>query len=93
MGFEVMAERCAQCLYGPDKIVSDRRRKEILREINRKDCHFICHKASIAGRDVCCRGDWDQRAGGQLGRIMGRLGAVEFVSEAAVSAGKSGDAA
>jgi|SRR6187455_865335 hypothetical protein len=85
MGFEVMAERCNQCLYGPDKIVSNERRAEILREITRKDCHFVCHKASIAKRDVACRGDWDQRGCGQLGRIMDRLGAVQFISEAAIT--------
>lgn len=78
---KVMEKRCDQCLYGPDKIVSNKRRSEIIREITRKDCHFICHKASIAGQDVACRGDFDQRGCGQLGRIMGRLGAIEFVKE------------
>jgi hypothetical protein len=82
MSFEVMAERCAQCLYGPNKIVSNKRRAEIIRQITREDGHFICHKASIEGRNVACRGDWDQRACGQLGRIMGRLNAVKFISEA-----------
>jgi hypothetical protein len=80
--FKVMKERCDQCLYGPDKIVSNARRAQILRDIKRKDNHFICHKATIAGHDVCCRGDWDQRCGGQLGRIAGRLNAVQFVDEA-----------
>lgn len=78
-GFEVMAEQCDQCLYGQNKIVSDARRKEIIREITRKDCHFICHKASIVGREVCCRADFDRRPG-QLARIAGRLGAVKFVT-------------
>lgn len=81
-GFEVMAERCDQCLYGPDKIVSNTRRSEIIREIARKDNHFICHKASMVGRDVACRGDWDQRGCGQIGRIAGRLGMVQFLTEA-----------
>ena len=75
MTFKVMERRCDQCLYGPDKIVSNARRAEIIREITRKDCHFICHKS----HDIACRGDWDQRGCGQLGRIMRRLQAVEFV--------------
>lgn len=79
--FEVMAERCDQCLFGPDKIVSNARRREILREIERKDGHFICHKASIVGRKCACRGDWDQRRCGQFGRIMDRLNAIKFVNE------------
>lgn len=81
MTFEVMAERCDQCLYGPDKIVSNGRRAEILRNISAKDDFFICHKATIAGRRCACRGDWDQRGCGQLGRIAARLNAVTFVQE------------
>lgn len=80
MTFKVMEERCDQCLYGPDKIVSNKRRSEIIREITRKDSHFICHKATIAGQRIACRGDWDQRGCGQLGRIAGGLNVVEFVS-------------
>lgn len=82
--FKVMKERCDQCLFGPDKIVSNGRRAEILRKINREDGRFICHKASIAGQEIYCRGDWDQRGCGQLGRIAGRLNAVEFVDEASL---------
>jgi hypothetical protein len=80
--FKVMKDRCDQCLYGPDKIVSDRRRKQILNDLRKRDDWFVCHKATIAGQSVCCRGDFDQRGGGQLGRIAGRLGAVQFVDEA-----------
>ena len=79
MTFKVMEDRCDQCLFGPHKIVSNRHRAEILREITRKDSHFICHKATIAGQNIACRGDWDQRYCGQLGRIAGRVGMVEFV--------------
>jgi hypothetical protein len=80
MTFKVMDRRCDQCLYGPNKIVSDARRKQILREIEQKDCNFICHKSSILNEEVCCRGDWDARHGGQMGRIAGRLNAIELVS-------------
>lgn len=68
--FQVMSRRCDECLYGSNKIVSKERMKEILAEIERNDCHFICHKATIVGRDVCCRGDWDSpHGGGKLGRM------------------------
>lgn len=62
-------------------IVSNKRRTEIIRQITREDGHFICHKASIADRKVACRGDWDQRGCGQLGRIADRLNVMEFVNE------------
>lgn len=80
--FYVLSKRCDQCLYGPDKIVSHARRKQLIRDLNRDDTHFICHKASIAGVEAACRGDWEQRGCGQLGRIAGRLNAVNFVDEA-----------
>lgn len=87
--FEVMAERCNECLYGPNKIVSNARRSDIIREITAKDSHFICHKATLAGRKVACRGDWDQRGCGQIGRIAGRLDAVSFVDEDALASPRS----
>lgn len=78
--FKVMDRRCDQCLYGKDKVVSDKARKQILREITRKDCGFICHKSSTGKEKVYCRGDFDARACGKLGRIMKWLGGMEFVS-------------
>jgi len=82
MLLEVMAERCDQCLYGPNKIVSNARRREILLTIERENCYFICHKASIVDRQCACRGDWDWRGCGQIGRIAERLNAVKFVKQA-----------
>jgi hypothetical protein len=81
MSFKVMEKRCDECLFGSDKIVSNRRRSEIINEITRTDGHFICHKATLAGEKIACRGDWDQRGCGQLGRIAERLHAVRFVPE------------
>ena len=81
MPFAVMKERCDQCLFGKDKIVSNARRAELLRDIKRRDSYFVCHKASIAGVEIACRGDYDQNGCGQMGRIAGRLGAIQFVDE------------
>jgi hypothetical protein len=38
------------------KIISNERRKEILQMLNRKDDWFVCHKATLAGTQVMCRG-------------------------------------
>jgi hypothetical protein len=81
MTFKVMKERCDECLFGDNKIVSNKRRTEIIREITRKDTHFVCHKATLAGKQIACRGDFDQLGCGQMGRIAGRLDAIEFVDE------------
>jgi hypothetical protein len=82
--FKVMKERCAECLYGSDKIVSNARRAEIIRKVRRTDSYFVCHKASIAGQAVCCKGDFDAGGGGQLGRIMGRLNGIVFIDESSL---------
>lgn len=77
--FEVMSKACDQCLLGPHKIVSDARGRQIMRDTARKDCSFICHKASIAGREIACRLHYEATGGGQMARIAGRLGMIRFV--------------
>lgn len=79
MPFELMSESCDQCLMTKNKIVSDARRKQILRDTIRKDCGFTCHKATMVGRDIVCRGHYNATGGGQLARIAGRLGAIVMV--------------
>ena len=81
-GFRVVAERCDQCLFGPNAIVSARRRKEVLNRCMKraKETFFVCHKTS----DVCCRGFYDSDLGGRVAviQIARRLGFVEFVEVA-----------
>lgn len=72
--FNVCSERCGQCLFSKEKIVSAARAKEILRECRRENKHFICHKTE----NVCCRGFYDTQTS-QLMRIAQRLGMVKFV--------------
>ena len=81
MTFKVMKERCADCLYGPNPVVRPARVKELISKTHKTDSYFQCHKGTIAGQDICCKGDWDSHQGGQLGRISGRLGQVEFVDD------------
>jgi hypothetical protein len=77
--FKVYEAKCDQCLFSKDKIVSNARRAEVLRECKRMDSHFICHKASMNREDVCCRGFFDTHSTNLI-RIAGRLGAIEFVA-------------
>lgn len=59
MSFKVQKDKCDQCLFSDNKIVSDKRRIEIMQDCAKRDTYFICHKGSIAGVDVCCRGWYD----------------------------------
>jgi len=80
--FEVYKECCEECLLGDSPIVSNSRRKEILRGIVEDQSHFICHKASIAGEDVCCKTFYDRMGQhSQMVRISERLGMIKFVEQ------------
>lgn len=43
----------------PDRIVSGSRAAQLLKDCKREDNHFICHKGSVAGLLVHCRGVHD----------------------------------
>lgn len=76
--FKVKKACCGQCLFSKDKIVSNKRRQSILNDCRSNDNHFICHKATIEGKDVCCRSFYDTQTSNLI-RISLRLGMVEFV--------------
>ncbi len=78
--FEVCSKKCDQCLLSVGRIVSVQRRAKIIADCKRRDTHFLCHKGSIAGRTIACRGFFDVYPHvGQLRRIAERLHAVVFV--------------
>lgn len=76
--FEVCEEKCSQCLFSPDRVVDAERMKSILANCQKRDIHFVCHKASIAGKDMCCRGFYDTQTAQSI-RFAQRLGIVAFV--------------
>lgn len=78
VGFLVYEERCEQCLFSPNKIVDDKRRKEVLADCAKKDTYFICHKASMKGEDVCCKGFYETQDT-RTTRMAKWLGVVRFV--------------
>lgn len=78
MGFKVAKERCNECLFSDNKIVSNKRRKQVLDECRSQDAHFVCHKFTIANQEACCKGFYDS-FGTNLIRIAQRLDVVEFV--------------
>ena len=75
---EVKKECCNQCLFSKDKIVSNERRKDILNDCRKSDTHFICHKATIEGKDICCKAFYDNQTSNLI-RISQRMNMVKFV--------------
>lgn len=66
--------------FSKSKIVADGVKKEILKDCAKKEAHFICHKATEKGKDICCRGFYDQEPDAtNLMRVARRLGMIRFV--------------
>ena len=76
---KVMDKCCGQCLYSKNKIVSSERKRQIISNCKSEDTHFTCHKATILGEDVVCRGFYERESTNMI-RIAGRLGMIETVS-------------
>ena len=78
--FEVYEKRCHECLFSNNKIVSEKRKQQLLASILKEDKYFICHKSSIEGGATCCRGFYDAHGNDvRTVRMAKHLNVVEFV--------------
>jgi len=75
--FKVKRNCCNQCLFSENKIVDDQRKDEIIKS-TWDSSHFICHKASMQWKDVCCKGFYDNVKNQKI-QIAERLWVVEMV--------------
>ena len=80
---DVARRRYDPCLFGPNKIVDDRRKAQVLAETARNRSHFECHKGTIRGKAVVCAGYAEAERRGEVDsqslRIARRLGIVREV--------------
>lgn len=74
----VADRRCGECLLSRRKIVSDARRDELLDRCARTGEAFLCHKGTIAGEYVVCRGFYDRGLSLSV-RLAALLGLARFV--------------
>ena len=56
----VQNKPCRQCLFSKNKIVSDKRKDDLIETCERDKTFFVCHKSSIKGGRTCCRGYFDK---------------------------------
>lgn len=68
------SKRCGECLTTRNRIVSGERAAEIVRECRRTGNHFVCHKGSVAGQIVHCRGVHDILGGSVAARFARLIG-------------------
>lgn len=77
---KVYKEPCKNCLLSKEAIVNPKRKKQIISDCVQSQTHFICHKASIENKDICCKTFFDTLGDySQLIRIAKRLNCIEFI--------------
>ena len=57
--FQVVSDRCSECLFTNNKIVSDPRKAAIINQALANNSYFTCHLSTLVGVDLCCRGFFD----------------------------------
>lgn len=62
--------------------MSPERAKELVAEIVAKGGHFVCHKASMQGEDICCKRFFDE-IGQRIDKIQifTRLNIITYVDQ------------
>lgn len=76
----VQATQCDACLFTDNKIVSDARKTEILKECKENNNHFQCHKATIKGEAATCRAFYDKCTNTAISTMFEENGLIEFVT-------------
>jgi hypothetical protein len=56
---KIMSQPCNQCLFTKNRIVSQKRTNQIIKDCIREDGHFECHKGTINGDKIVCRSFWN----------------------------------
>ena len=78
----VYDKSCQNCLFSEDRIVSEERVLEILATCIQDRTHFICHKATMEGKDVCCTQFYHKYGDvAQSVNVAKRLNVVKFVPQ------------
>lgn len=80
---EVAEKKCSECLFTKNRIVHKERAAQIIAECKERDMHFICHKGTLANRNVVCHGSYQQMP--QNVRLAGRLGVIRMVDADALN--------
>lgn len=78
--FEVVSHRCDECLFTANRVVAEDRKDEIIDIALSKNSYFTCHQAQIVGRDLCCKGFFDEHQNDTLViRLAKDLNLLHFV--------------
>lgn len=77
---KICNKACDQCLFTDNKIVPDDRAEEVVQEALSSDSWFECHKGTLQGQSIVCRGFWNKYKKDSLAtRLALMLNMYEFV--------------
>lgn len=74
VAYELMARRCGECLVTKERIVPGSRAAELVAKCRADDVKFLCHKSTMAGGAVACRGVHDLTGGCRAFRFASAVG-------------------
>lgn len=75
---QVCSRPCDECLFSKNKLVSDQRAGEILEQCEEERTHFICHKGTLAGKNIVCNGFYREKTTPYL-ELMKATGKIELI--------------
>lgn len=79
---KVRSERCDQCLFGPNKIIDDEAKADVIEKCIKAEVWFVCHKSTQVGEMICCKGYWDIYKNDVVSlRVAQMYGQYEFTKE------------
>lgn len=76
---QIFNKPCKNCLFSKDRIVSQERANEIINDCVTQGKFFICHKASMNGKDTACNRFFHQHMNDDISKLMINIGLLEFV--------------
>ena len=71
---KVVKKCCKQCLFSKNKIVSDKRKEQVIKHCLENRTNFICHKTNT----TVCRSFYNKHVKRDVGWAE-RLGLIEFI--------------
>lgn len=76
---QIFNKPCKNCLFSNDRIVSQERANEIINGCITDGTFFICHKASMNGKDTACNVFFHKHMNDDISKVMIKVGLLEFV--------------
>jgi hypothetical protein len=76
----VADRKCTECLFSLQRLVPPERAAELIKKTITKKKFFVCHKGSLAGRDLVCHGSFQQYVSPDWQQLLLLMEKIRFVN-------------